>query len=88
MVKEGDRVGLISIRDLTKALALGRSLGDFIEPRFVTPVSSKDPIFKAIAIMSEHNLRHLPVLQEDTIKMISVKEIAKHVTWIQVKSIR
>ncbi|MCH1771234.1 MULTISPECIES: CBS domain-containing protein [Metallosphaera] len=84
VVREGEKVGLISIRDLTKALAKGKSLDDLIDPRWINPVSSEEQISKAIAIMMEHNLRHLPVFQGAELKMLSVKEIAKHAVWIKV----
>lgn len=83
VVKDGELIGLISIRDLTKALGTGRSLDDMIEPRWVNPVSSQEQISRAIAIMMEHNIRHLPVIHGEEIRMLSIKEIAKHAVWIK-----
>ncbi|QKR00119.1 CBS domain-containing protein [Metallosphaera tengchongensis] len=82
LVRDNDRVGLISVRDLTKALALGRSLKDHAEPRWVKPISAEESISKAIAIMMEHNIRNMPVIDGEELKILSVKEIAKHAIWI------
>lgn len=87
VVKELDRVGLISIRDLTRALADRRSLEDRIQPRWVKPISAEEPLSKALALMMEHNIRHLPVVSNADIKMIDVKEIAKQVVWVKSKVI-
>ncbi|ARM75549.1 CBS domain-containing protein [Acidianus manzaensis] len=82
VVKDMDKVGIISIRDLTKYLSEGKSIEDNIDPRWIKPISANEEMSKAIALMSEHNLRHLPVNDDGELKILSVKEITKHAIWV------
>ncbi|NON63275.1 CBS domain-containing protein [Acidianus sp. RZ1] len=82
LVMENQNVGILSIRDLTSALASGKSFNERIEPRLIPPISGNEEIARAVAFMIEHNVRHLPVDIGNEFRMLSVKEIAKHAVWI------
>jgi CBS domain-containing protein len=85
LVREGDRVGLVSVRDLVRAMARGAKLEDGAEPRLVRPISGEEPLAKAVSTMAEHGLRHLPV-DDGELKLLSIREIAKHAVWVTVRN--
>jgi len=84
LVRRDDSLGLLSIRDLTRAFGKGRDLRDPVEPRWgVTVLSGNEEISKALAMMMEHNLRHIPVKDGESWKILSVKEVAKQAVWVR-----
>ncbi len=85
LVMDREKVGLISVRDLVRAMANGEDLEDMARPRWVTPISEEEPLMRAVSIMAEHGLRNLPVVGKE-LKLLSVREIAKHAVWVTVRS--
>jgi CBS domain-containing protein len=82
MVMEGGKlVGVVSERDYTRKVALqGRSSKDTkvseIMTRDVLVVSPQTRTRQCMALMSEKKIRHLPVVEGDTVMgMISIRDI-------------
>ena len=82
MVMEGGRlVGVLSERDYTRKIALqGRNSKETqvadIMTRQVLTVGPQTGTRAAMSLMSEHKIRHLPVLEGDTVLgMISIRDI-------------
>ena len=81
VMDQGRLVGIISERDYTRKIALqGRSSKDTlvkdIMTRDVLYVTPKTSTRDCMALMSEKNIRHLPVLDGSTVLgMISVRDI-------------
>lgn len=81
VMDQGKLVGVISERDYTRKIALqGRSSKDTlvkdIMTREVLYVSPNTGTRKCMALMSEKKIRHLPVLDGNTVLgMISVRDI-------------
>jgi CBS domain-containing protein len=82
VVMDGDKlVGVVSERDYTRKIALqGRSSKDTlvseIMTREVLTVTPTTGTRKCMALMSEKKIRHLPVIDGDTVVgMISVRDI-------------
>ena len=81
VIDQGRLVGVLSERDYTRKVALqGRSSKDTrvkdIMTRDVVYVSPSTDINQCMALMSEKKIRHLPVLDGDTvIGMISIRDI-------------
>lgn len=75
-------VGIITERDVVRAIAKGTNLEEKVEN-----VMTKNPITilyseyinKALYIMSENNIRHLPVVNKEgkLVGMVSIRDIAK-----------
>ncbi len=85
MVVEGGRlVGIFTERDLVKLVAAGTGLekpiADVMTRNPVT-VKPDDPLVVAVAKMVEHNIRHLPVVDEKgtPLGMLSVRDVIKHI---------
>lgn len=83
VVDEDDyMVGVVSERDITRGLAQhGADVAQMkVEQLMSRDVVSCDPectVSEAIAIMRKHNVRHLPVIEEDThlIAMVSMRDL-------------
>ena len=81
VMDQGRLVGIISERDYTRKIALqGRSSKDTlvkdIMTRDVLYVTPKTSTRDCMALMSEKNIRHMPVLDGSTVLgMISVRDI-------------
>lgn len=75
-------VGILSERDITRGLAQhGANVAQMkVEQLMTHDVVSCDPqctVSEAIAIMRAHNVRHLPVIEEEThlIAMVSMRDL-------------
>jgi CBS domain-containing protein len=86
LVTSGDRlVGLISERDYTRKVALkGKSskslqVGEIIS-RDTVKVTPAHSVEECLRLMTEHRVRHLPVLDGD--KILGVVSIGDLVNWI------
>jgi len=81
VMDRGKLVGVISERDYTRKIALqGRSSKDTrvseIMTRSVLTVTPSTGTRKCMALMSEKKIRHLPVIDGDTVLgMISIRDI-------------
>lgn len=85
LVTEGERlVGIFTERDLLRAVAAGVSLDSPLEAfmsRNLITVTPKDTVYRAMELMSRHNIRHLPVVEgERLVGVISIRDVA---TWIR-----
>jgi CBS domain-containing protein len=82
---EDDRLaGMITDRDIVvRALAEGRDpsstkVGDLADGKPVT-IGADDSIEEALAIMSKHGVRRLPVIEgHDLVGMVSQADVARH----------
>ena len=81
MDHRGRLVGILSERDYTRKVALlGRSSKDTTVAEIMTPhvitVSPRTGTRACMALMSERKIRHLPVVEGDTVLgMISIRDI-------------
>lgn len=73
IVVEDDRpIGIFTERDIVKlttvaACAIGLTIGDVMTPSPITLKKSESPdIFTAIFLLRQHQIRHLPVVDEDS----------------------
>ncbi|PHT28363.1 Protein RADIALIS-like 2 [Capsicum baccatum] len=73
-VIDGKVVGMISVADIVKAV-VDQQTG---ESKLIT-VTSDTNILKAMQLMSEHHIRHVPVIDGKVVGMISVADIVKAV---------
>jgi len=78
--EKGDVVGIITERDVVRAVAEGKDLNapvsEVMTPDVLT-VSPETSVLKAIETMKMHNVRHLPVASDDEIVgMVSLKDLA------------
>ena len=78
---QGKLVGVVSERDYTRKVALqGRNsretlVADIMTSRVVT-VSPEVQIHACMALMSQHRIRHLPVVDNDNVLgMISIRDL-------------
>ncbi|MEB3780609.1 MAG: CBS domain-containing protein [Desulfurococcales archaeon] len=83
VVDAGKLVGIFTERDLVSMVASGASLeqklGDVMTRNLVT-VKPDDPVVKALCRMIEHNIRHIPVV-DDTgapLGMVSARDILRN----------
>jgi CBS domain-containing protein len=82
VVMDGSRmVGVVSERDYTRKIALqGRNsretrVREIMSPRVLT-VTPQTGTHACMALMSEHKIRHLPVVEGETVLgMISIRDI-------------
>jgi len=82
LVENKGNIGIITLRDITNAMASGLSLYDPLKPRHVKVFSSEDKLHLAVGYMIQNELRHVPVIKSDEYQLLSVKEITSHSTWI------
>ena len=81
VMDDGKLVGVFSERDYTRKIALaGRSSKDTLVAHIMTAevltVSPKSHTRECMALMSEKNIRHLPVVEGDTVLgMISIRDL-------------
>ncbi len=81
VVESGKLVGIFSERDYTAKIALkDRSSRDTLVKDIMTPepicVGPDDRVSDCMRMMSEHHIRHLPVLEdENLIGIISIKDL-------------
>ncbi|MGC9179759.1 MAG: CBS domain-containing protein [Vulcanisaeta sp.] len=76
----GKPIGVISERDIMKALAHGKDLNAKVTEigtigNLIT-VGPKDSIYKAALLMNDHKIRHLVVMDGDKLRgVISIRDI-------------
>ena len=76
----GKPIGVISERDIIRALARGKDLNAKVTEvgtvgNLIT-VSPKDSIYKAALLMNDHKIRHLVVMDGDKLRgVISIRDI-------------
>ena len=78
--EEGKVVGIITERDVVRAVADGKDLetpvSEIMTPDVLT-VSPETSVLKAIEMMKMHNVRHLPVAtDEEVVGMVSLRDLA------------
>ncbi|BBG23065.1 Electron transport complex subunit RsxB [Sulfuracidifex tepidarius] len=76
--------GVVSIRDITKGFADGKSQDDHVKPRRLKHFESDDPLHEVIGYMIQNNVRHVPVRQKDKLLLLSTKEITSRNVWVHV----
>jgi CBS domain-containing protein len=83
VVEDGDVVGLVSERDYARKVILkGRLSKDTpvaeIMSRHVFSVSSKETVPACMALMTDHRIRHLPVIENGQLAgIISIGDVVK-----------
>ncbi|ADN50107.1 CBS domain-containing protein [Vulcanisaeta distributa] len=76
----GKPIGVISERDIIRALARGKDLNAKVTEvgtvgKLVT-ISPRDSIYKAALLMNDHKIRHLVVMDNDKLRgVISIRDI-------------
>jgi len=81
---EGSRkmVGIVTERDILRACAKGQSLhevkvGDAMSTKLITGRAS-DTVTKTMGLMTENRIRHLPVVEDDSLAgIISIGDVVK-----------
>ena len=82
IVKENRPVGIITEKDIVKAMAEGKdpdkvSAGEIMSKPLIT-VRPNTPLEKAVSIMVERNVRRLPVVEEgELVGIITMKDIGR-----------
>jgi len=96
VVLEGEKlVGIISERDYARKIILeGKTSKDTkveeIMTRKVITVHPSQTIYEAMALMTNHHIRHLPVVdqEEQVIGMISLGDVVREVIYVQKERIK
>lgn len=78
-------VGIITERDyLTKVVVEGKSSADTTVTEIMTPqsklitLSPEDSVVKAMEVMADHNVRHVPVVKRNAmLGMVSIRDLVK-----------
>ncbi len=84
-VEDGAVIGVLSERDYSRKVVLqGRTsrdtlVGEILSRPAVT-VSSKDSIERCMQLMTEHRIRHLPVVDDD--RLIGLISMGDLVRWV------
>ena len=79
---DGTLVGIFTERDLVKAVAQGASLDSSIDS-YMTPkpvtVNPKDSIWKALDMMIEYGIRHIPVVDDEgrLVGVVSMRDLLR-----------
>lgn len=79
---DGTLVGIFTERDLVKAVAQGASLDSSIDS-YMTPkpvtVNPKDSIWKALDMMIEYGIRHIPVVDDKgrLVGVVSMRDLLR-----------
>lgn len=83
-ILEGDKLlGIVTERDILKALAKGISLNSPVEEvgttRNLITINEDDSIYKAAELMSRHNVRHLIVTDKEgkLVGIISIRDLIR-----------
>jgi CBS domain-containing protein len=81
--EDGGVVGIISERDVVRALAsdgavsLGRAVGELMS-RDVTTCSSRASVDELMKVMTEQRIRHIPVMDgESLVGIVSIGDVVK-----------
>ena len=82
VMQDDDMVGIVTERDILRACAARRRLEDtIVEHNMTTDVitaSPRDNVETIMGLMTEHRIRHLPILEEDRlVGIISIGDIVK-----------
>lgn len=83
IVDAGKLVGIFTERDLLTMVAsgagLGKKLGDVMTRNVIT-VKPEDPVVKAVCKMVEHNIRHVPVVDDSgaPLGMVSARDVLRN----------
>ncbi|MCE4604766.1 MAG: CBS domain-containing protein [Aeropyrum sp.] len=78
----GRPIGIFTERDLVRVIATGGGLEDPVEKHMTKnplTVGDKESLTKALAIMSQHRIRHLPVVDSEgrLVGIITAKSITE-----------
>jgi CBS domain-containing protein len=78
--ENGEVVGIITERDVVRAVAEGKGLdvpvSEVMTPDVLT-VTPETSVLKALEMMKMHNVRHLPVATDDElVGMVSLRDLA------------
>lgn len=81
VMEKGRLVGIASERDYARRTAQGKLADDAQVQEIMTPqvvcASAQTTVEEAMAIMAEHHIRHLPVLDDykDVVGVVSVRDL-------------
>ena len=84
VVSEGKLAGIITERDVVRLVNKGVSLDTPLEEvmtRDVVTVKPDDPLVIAVALMVQHNIRHVPVVDENNVPqgIVSVRDVIREI---------
>lgn len=90
LVMDGDKLeGIISERDYAREVILkGRSskktlVGEIMSAQVIT-VATTDSVQHALEVMTEHHIRHLPIVDDSTVAgVVSIGDLVKDVISVQ-----
>lgn len=94
LVMDGDKLeGIISERDYAREVILkGRSskktlVGEIMSAEVIT-VATTDSVQHALEVMTEHHIRHLPIVDDSTVSgVVSIGDLVKDVISVQQSTI-
>jgi CBS domain-containing protein len=84
VISEGKLFGIFTERDLAKLVAAGKPLDTKLEEvvtRDVVTVKPEDPLVKVVALMVDHNIRHVPVVDDEgkPVGIVSVRDVIREI---------
>src|SRR5512135_270690 len=94
LVMEGEKVvGIFSERDYArKVVLLGRSSKDTLVSEIMTSklitIHPDQTIEEAMELMTNKRVRHLPVIDDDLLGMISIGDVLREIIYVQLSTIR